>query len=171
MVHEIGARGTEAILLNDMGVVAYDLGDYAGAQRYYRAAGALSTELGDRVGVLYAAINLAHAAVTLQDDREARLRYLEALALARELQVLPLLLESVAGLAGIHARAGQVDRALELLGLVVGHPALHDDARITIEQALEVPRARYSEQEIEAGLARGRNGRLDVVVAALLSQG
>ncbi len=43
VVHEIGTRGTEAILLNDMGVVAYDLEDYAGAQRYYRAAGALGT--------------------------------------------------------------------------------------------------------------------------------
>ena len=169
-VRAAGARGAEAPLLNNMAEVVRAMGDQAQAQRYYREAGALSAELGEPLGVAVASVNLGHVAAAQGDDREARAHYREVLQLAREMGDVSLLLDALAGLAGVLERAGQVEQALEVLGLVANHPALADDTRQLVEQSLATLRGQCSQEQVATGLARGRDLRLEEVVAGIVMQ-
>jgi len=69
------------------------------------------------------------------------------------------------------AHTGQVERALELLGLVLDHPALRSDTRVTLQPLLDELHERLPAKEIERGLARGRERRLEDVAREVLTEG
>jgi tetratricopeptide (TPR) repeat protein len=165
-----GAPGAEAVLLNNMGEVARAMGDYALAQRYYQQSGERSAALDDLLSVQVASLNLGHTAAALGDDAEARARFHEALRLAREMNVVPVLLDALAGLAGVLARTSQVEQALEILGAIHRHPSLTSETRPAIEQVRTILAGRYSAQQIEAGLACGESLPLEQLVSGLQSQ-
>ncbi|MGE5602904.1 MAG: ATP-binding protein [Nitrososphaerales archaeon] len=171
LLQDTGAAGAEATLLNNMGDLARAKGDYAQAQRDYQESGVRSAKLGDLLGIAVVSLNLGHTAARSGDDAAARVRFHEALRLAREMAVVPVQLDALAGLAGVLARAGEIDRPLEILGLIENHPALAGETRPAVEQGLAVLRTRCSEEQIAAGLARGKALRLDEVVAEVLGRG
>ncbi len=168
LFQEIGARGLVASVLGNLGEIFRSMGDYVQAQRYYRESMAISSEVGDKYLAVVLTNNLGHTAAALGEDDQARAYYHEALPLAHELGMLPFLLDSLVGLAGILARSGQVEPALGLLGLAANHPALFDEVRLLIEQPLELLRTQCSPEQVEAGLARGKEMQLETVVADLL---
>jgi hypothetical protein len=82
----------------------------------------------------------------------------------------PYALDDLACLAGVMARTGQAERALELLGLALHHPAIWDETRSTIESLLTDLRAKLPPDAIEAALGRGQSLELETVVAEILER-
>jgi hypothetical protein len=79
-------------------------------------------------------------------------------------------LHALTGLAHLLAKAGEPERALELLTLILGHPASHQEfrsraARLQAELAAELPL-----EVVQAAQERGRARELDPTVAELLSE-
>ena len=80
------------------------------------------------------------------------------------------MLESLGGLAIVSAHTGQTERALELLGLVLNHPAMRSDTQITLQPIIDELRSRVPMEVFEAGLARGRAQRLEEVAGRVLAE-
>lgn len=166
-----GNRLSEAITLGNLGETARLQGDYRTAQQYCRAALEIHQEIGSRVNIALMTCNLGHAAAALGDHAAARSRYHEALRLAMDIAAIPYALENLAGLAGLLAQQGEQQRALALLGLVLGHPAVYGDGRQVADQVLAGLRTQLSPEQVEAGLAGGRLLTLEAVVAEILGSG
>jgi hypothetical protein len=89
--------------------------------------------------------------------------------MATEIQVIPL--EPLAGLAGLKAEVGELERALELLGLSLHHPAFNPEVRLVADPILTKLRDELPPDMVEAGPERGRSLDYDTVVQELLAEG
>jgi class 3 adenylate cyclase/tetratricopeptide (TPR) repeat protein len=167
---EIGARRDEAIALANLGENSRLQGNYTLARDYYQEALEIDREVGDKVNMTVNIDNLGHTASALGDYPAARASYHEALRIATDTGFIPLVLDSLAGLAGVFARTAQPKRALELLGVVSQHPSLLSDTGPVIEQALADLRTQLPPEAIAAGLAHAQELKLDTIVAEILAQ-
>jgi tetratricopeptide (TPR) repeat protein len=80
----LGNRRSESELLNNIGLVYYDLGDVEQAIGYFERSLDLSKEIGDRHGEGQTLGNLGNAWITLGDPRRAIEYYEQDLAIAHE---------------------------------------------------------------------------------------
>jgi predicted ATPase len=167
LCRELGDRRGMARALGNLGETVRQRGDYATAQGYYRKAMTVSQEIGYQLNVAINLANMGNAAVALDDDTAAARYYREAMHKALEIGVIPYALDDLVGLAGVMARAGRAERALELLGLALHHPAIWGETRSTIESLLTDLRAKLPPDVVEAGLERGKSLELEAAAEIL----
>lgn len=166
---EIDDRQGIAFALLGLGWANLWLEEYSRSARYSEESLTLFRELGDRQAVSSCLNNLGHAAAGMGQEERAKRYYLEALAEAHEIEALPILLETIAGLAGVLARAGRHRRAAELLGLALYHPATFPDVAKVAGPALSFLRAHMSAEALETAMEEGRLLDLEDTVRALLT--
>ena len=70
----------------------------------------------------------------------------------------------------MQGKAGQYRRAAELLGLTLGHPALHEEVRRYTEPILAMLHNSLPADELEAALAQGEALDLEQVVREILAE-
>jgi tetratricopeptide (TPR) repeat protein len=168
---ELGDRLGVAMALGNLGEAARYQEDHASAYVYQREALDIFREIGHQVNVALTLANLGHGAAARGDHATAEPHYREALQVATAIGATSIVLDSLAGLAGVLAQTGRPARALELLGLVAHHPALLTrDTQPVIESALAHLRAQLTPETVEAGLARGRDRALEDVVTEVLAE-
>lgn len=162
----VGNRDGEATVLINLGEIARLDGAYAEARQYYQEGLKIAREIDSQGIVAINLGNLGHVASALADYHAAVAYYHEALRLTMEMGYVPLVLDFLAGLANVLAHTGQPERANELLGVALHHPALVDETRQEhVAPLLADLRAQFPEDEVEAGLARGQARELAEVVA------
>lgn len=146
-------------------------GDPAAAMRYGAEGVALLREIGDRAGLATCLNNLGHAAAALGDADAAERYYGEALDLAIAIGAPAMALETIAGLAGLWSRGAPpaAERAAELLGLVLAHPARDCDVDRVADIAHAALRAALPPADLEAALARGKDLDLAGTAGRLLA--
>ncbi|MBL8055850.1 MAG: tetratricopeptide repeat protein, partial [Anaerolineales bacterium] len=161
----IGYRSGVLMTLGNLGMVASAQGDHAEALRLYAEALTLADEIGDRR--LQAALldNLGDVAYDQGDDAQAQRYFADSLLLMLEVGAVPSALLALAGLAKLHARAGQTAQALQLLGLTLTHPACDDETRQRGEPALQQLRQTLPAEEAERWYQLGRALTLEAVAA------
>lgn len=89
LYHALGDRWGESSVLNNLGNLAFDCGDYATAQAHLTAALALYRELGNLPGEAKALNNLANVAADQRDYGTALFYYREALQIHQTLKNQP----------------------------------------------------------------------------------
>ncbi|HEU4324359.1 MAG TPA: tetratricopeptide repeat protein [Roseiflexaceae bacterium] len=157
-------RWGQATCLSNLGWVAHLQGAFDAARVRYEASLTISRSVGDQRGTAIALNNLGFASIALHDDAAAARHFDEALRLAEAVGVTPVMLEVLVGMARLHARAGRRERAAELLGLALHHPACNSDVRTQADLFYEefdplLPPALH-----EAALVRGQQIRLEDAV-------
>jgi class 3 adenylate cyclase/tetratricopeptide (TPR) repeat protein len=165
---EMGDRGAEAQALNNLGEVARQQGDYERALDCYQQALAINEEIGNRWGTCIMRVNLGMVSVHLGHEGEAWVYTRRLLQDAWSLRSFPEVLGGVGCVAMLQSRAGHCQRAAELIGLVLRHPASTSEAAETAEPFLADLRQRLSPEELEAAMARGAQLDLEAVVAEIL---
>ena len=112
---ELEDRASIAAALDGLGLVKTAQGQYDDAQSLLKESIALSNEIGEK-GDLAQALNHMGAALLKAGDKvKARSYFLDALSIAREMQLLPVLLDALLGEAEIQVLDGQIESALEIL--------------------------------------------------------
>ena len=135
---------------------------------YYQRALSCYQSLGDSFGIELVTHNLGHVSVAKGDVEAAAEYYRDAVKLAVKIQAIPSAIEVLAAFAGLHHSRGESERALELLGLVLDHPACPEEARrLFAEPLLTQLRAELPSATVESGLGRGRSLAFDTVVYML----
>jgi predicted ATPase/DNA-binding SARP family transcriptional activator len=125
----LGNKHGIAIALNNLGLLAYKTADYTTARQLLQKSLALRREIGFPRGVAVALNNLGHVTTALKEYEPSKAYYYEALQIARDIQTTPLTLEALGGLAVVFANESRLEQALELLELVLAHPASNKETR------------------------------------------
>jgi tetratricopeptide (TPR) repeat protein len=159
-----GDRPVQAMVTNNLGWLAFVQKDYNQAECRQIEAIRLYREIGDHGGLAVAYNALGHIALHMGQLDAALKDYRIGLREATYFYTSPMVLETLAGLAGVWARTGKAVRAAELLGLAMSHPhSSQDVAQVApyIRQLLEevMPPA-----DLEAALQRGSQLDLEQTV-------
>ena len=165
---EIGSQGGVAWCFLVLGDGARQQGEYAEAVEYYEECLAIYRQLGEILA--YPLDHLGHAHIGLDEDDVAWGYLREALKESLAAGWVSIRLEILIGVAWLRAKAGRHARAAELLGLVMGHPKLDQQARrYYTELVLAMVREALPAGEVEAALARGEGLDLEQVVGEILA--
>lgn len=163
-----GNRERLGIFLNNLGELERLGESFARARDLYRESLAISREIGRREVESVVLSNLGAVSLKLGELAEAESYARQALALAQEIGFTRMVVGTLIVFAQLRARRGDAEGALELLGLVLAHPAADADLREYAAPTLDELRARHSEETIAAGLARGHELDADTAVDGLL---
>jgi predicted ATPase/Tfp pilus assembly protein PilF len=119
----IGDSWVTTLCLDSIGYLAYLQERYDAARPFFEQSLALSRTIGNQWGAALSLSNLGQTACALDDDAQAAEYFEQALRIADAIQAVPLILDIVAGLAALRAKAGDHERALVWLALILAHPA------------------------------------------------
>jgi tetratricopeptide (TPR) repeat protein len=125
----VGAHWNLGHAYEGLGAVARAQGEHHRAVEMFGKCVDAFTELGGR---FYAAQGLAEMGISLfmlGNDIEAERVWREALRIAIEIHGIPVALNALIGLASLLAKRGEVKQALELLLIVMNHPASIQETR------------------------------------------
>jgi predicted ATPase/DNA-binding CsgD family transcriptional regulator/DNA-binding XRE family transcriptional regulator len=117
-----------------LGQVHQALGQGNEAQHFFQASIAIWREIGDQGSLAQTLNQLGETLLMLGDRPTAHDCFEEALAVAREAQIAPTMLDSLLGIASLHANEGALEAALELLLHILQNPASTQEARSRAEQ-------------------------------------
>jgi predicted ATPase len=164
----IGDHLLEAYSLACLGIVTNALGEHAIGMQFLQAGLDLCEAISFKAGVELCYNQIGILVSAAGDYQEAERYFLKALKLADELRAAPELLDVLTGLATNLARAGEIERPLDLLAVVAAHPASYQHTRESAEQLRAELRAGLP-PEVAGSAHEGASARgLAEVVAELL---
>jgi len=166
---EIGISGEEGVL-GDLGEVANVLGEYAEAIQLAQESLTLSKKLGDHDGIAWSLRVLGDATCGLEDFPGAKKHFHQALEIATTARMTDFAPLTLVEIARLLAAEGEKERALELLALVLHHPASWQWARDRAAPLVAELEAELSPDVVAAAQARGRARNLEATVAELLAK-
>lgn len=179
---EMGDRWSIALCLNYLGAMTYrgGPGEWPEAKRLHDESLTLYRELGDNWGIAVSQNYLGYVTYTLADYQAANEHFLAALQTATEAQLTPAALDALVGLATLQSQqpAGEIEldlvnqkeRVIELLALVLNHPASSRDSKDRALHLLAHVDSELPSRVIAAAQERGQARRLDEVVAEILTE-
>jgi predicted ATPase/transcriptional regulator with XRE-family HTH domain len=166
----VGARWNLGHAFQGLGAVAQAQGEQQRAAHLFRKAIDTFTEIG---GLFYIGQSLAHLGqclFALGNDAEAERIWRESLRISAEIRGMPVVLEALVGIASLQAKRGETQSALELLVIVLNHPACDQETKNRAEQLRDKLEAQLAQQQVEAIQTRAHRKPIDQVVAEFSQQ-
>jgi predicted ATPase len=165
---EIDDPRSSALCLNYLGEVALVLEEYDVAQRLNQESLATFREIGNQWGIISALTGLGRVAAAVGQYPAANATFADALKLAMEIEATPLAMEVLLGMAGLLIKTNQSDRALDILELVLKHPASSRDTQDKAAHLLTELEPQRPAEAIKKPGATNQIKTLESVVEALL---
>jgi len=144
------------------GTLALAQGQYAEAKELFGKLSAAAS--------ISASAGLGHAALGLGEAYQARECLCQALEGAMNTEQLPGALDALVGLASLSAHEAQPARGVELLVLVVEHPATYHVDRTSAQDLLCELQSGLPPEMFAAAVARGQARELEDVAAEVLEE-
>jgi predicted ATPase/DNA-binding XRE family transcriptional regulator len=157
-----------ATALSGLGQVSQALGDTAEARRFYEDSARIWREIGDQGSLAQTLNQLGMTLLVCEEREEARRCFLEALGVAKEAQIAPVMLEALLGVAALRTRAGDMGSALELVLQVLQNPACSQETRERAEQLRAELVAQLPDEHNDTIEARVQGKTLDGLAQNLL---
>jgi predicted ATPase/Tfp pilus assembly protein PilF len=165
---EIGNRQGIAISLINLGGIASKLGEYEEAKERLEESLAICQEIGDQ-GVKVQSLNaLGQITFLMKEYQESKEHLRVALKTAAEIQSIPLILESLVGMAEHLKEEGENAQALEILHLVLFHPAIFQDIQARVKNLLAEIESQFPADLLEEIREKARAGELEKLVEIIL---
>jgi len=165
---QLGHQYGMASCLNNLGNVAVSLDEIEQAQERYKETLTIRENLGDQRGIASVSNNLGQVADLLGEIEVARSNYLRALEVGWESKVIPVVLDSILGLATLLIGEKSHSRVLQLLSLVNSHASSNQEAKDRASVLLESINAEYQGEEMDNLLEQVKQEPLDQVVEDFL---
>ena len=166
----VGARWNLGHAFQGLGAVAQAQGEYQRAADLFLKAVDTFTELG---GLFYIGEGLAQrgqSLFALGNDVEAERSWRESLRIAAEIRGLPVLLAAHVGIARLRAKRGKTQSALELLLIVLSHPACDQETRHRASALRAELETRLTIQQVAAAREYARSKTLETTTDEILKQ-
>ena len=123
MFRTIGDRRGHAFAAYNLGMIAARGGDHERAKALYRESLSLREYSLDRWGIAASMVQLATELRETGAPAEARETVMEALRIAWDSSVTPVVLDALVELAALQLEAGEIEDAAELLAAIADHPS------------------------------------------------
>ncbi len=153
-------------LLGDM---ARELGDFADAGRRYEQSLHYYQESGKVWGIAINQLGLGKIAVSLKNFAEARRCFRQTLIIDLQVGSHRWQTDTLLNITHLPVAEGQKEWAVELLALVLHHPATMQYNRDSAEQRLATLQAELAPAEFDAAVQRGRARDLETTVTGLIA--
>ena len=154
ITQKIGYRWGVGNALDGLGVLAQKSNPNE-ARKLFAAGSDIYREIGDLRSLARALCHQGYNSLALDDINEARESFTEALRLARQCNYTPYALDALTGFASLEIRQGHVERAFELLLLVLNHPAsiqktkeLATHLHAELEAQLTLPQVKFIQTQV-----------------------
>ena len=164
----IGDRWGVGLAYRGLGIVAQEQGLHTEAVKMLRKSLETSTELGARQDVARALAEMGRSFFALGNDAEAGRIWREALHIAIETGGPGWALEALIGISRLQAKHGDREHALELLLMVLDHPATITGARKRAAQLRAEIESQLTSQQVEGALVRARTKTFEAIVNEVL---
>ncbi len=163
---EIGFQWGIASTLKHLGDVEKALGEYENAMLHYDQSLAMSRQASDRKSILYALNSLGNLWVTRGNPGRACQYYDEALALAVEIELTPVAVDVLCGIAEALSLDGQMEGTVELLSFALQQTGLDEQTHQKASGLLEHLRDKIPAERLADAQARGMCLSLAEIVAS-----
>ena len=164
---KIGYRWGVGNALDGLGVLAQKSNPHE-ARKLFAAGGDIYREIGDLRSLTRALCHQGYNSLALDDIPEAQKSFTEALRLAHQCDYTPYALEALAGFASLYTKQGNKEQALELLLVVLNHPAILSSTKDRATHLRVELEAKLTPQQVEAVQARAGENNFETVVKELL---
>lgn len=164
----VDARWNLGHAYEGLGAVARAQGNHQQAVEMFRKSVDTFTEIGGRFYAAHGLAEMGRSLLALGNDAEAGRVWHESLRIATEIHGIPVALYALIGLAGLLAKKGDLEHALEISLIISNHPASSHDTRHRAALLIAEMEARLTSQQVEAVRARARNETLESMVAEIL---
>jgi len=153
-----------------LGLITQTQGEHQQAVAMFRKSLDTLTELGARQDVARVLAEMSHSVLALGNDAEAERGWRESLRIATDVYATPVALEALAGFASLQAKQGDREHALDLLLLVLNHPASFQETKNRAGQLHAELEAQLTSQQVEAAQARAKAKTFEAAVHESLQQ-
>ncbi len=164
----IGDHWGVGLAYRGLGIVAQEQGLHTQAVKMLRKSLETSIELGARQDVARALAEMGRSIFALGNDAEARRIWREALHIATETGGPGWALEALIGLSRLQAKHGDREQALELLLIVLDHPATIPGTRKRADQLRLEIESQLTRQQVEEALVRAHSKTFEAAVNQVL---
>jgi len=164
----VGARGNLGAAYEGLGSVAQVQGKHELAIEMFRKAVDTFAELGLRFHVGQGLAEMGRSYFALGNDNDADRLWGEALRIATEIRGAPVALYALINMAGLLAKRGDMEHALEMALMISNHPASSHYTRNRAAHLHAELEAQLTPEQIEAIQARVGEKTLESVVEDLL---
>ena len=164
----VGDRWGVGSAYRGLGVVAQAQGKHQQAVDMFRKGLDTFTELGGSWWVGRVLAEMGLSVFDLGDDVEAGRLWRESLRIATETRGTPVVLEALAGFAILQVKRGELEHALELLLVVLNHPASFQDTKNRLANLRADLEAQLTPQQAEAANAQAQATTLEAAVNEIL---
>ncbi len=153
-----------------LGIVAQAQGKHQQAVVMFRKGLDTFTELGGSWFVACVLAEMGRSMLALGNEAEAGRVWREALRIATDIHGTPVALEALVGIATLKAKQGNIEQALELLLIVLNHPASIQESEDRAEALRAELEAQLTSQQVEAAQARAKAKTFEAAVEEILQQ-
>ena len=164
----VGDRWGLGSAYRGLGLVAQAQGEHQEAVDIFRKSLDTFTELGGRMGVARVLAEMSRSVFALGNDAEAERIWHESLHIAIETRAIPVVLEALAGMASLQAKRGDLEDALELLLIVLSHPASFQETKNRAAELRVELEMHLTPQQIQAVQAQAKVETYEQIVSQLL---
>ena len=166
----IGDRFGTAMASNSLGLVFQKEKNPIEAQPMFQESLSVSSGMGETWIMHQSLVNLGFSKFALNEVHAAQECFLRALRLASETNLVPCILDSLAGMAWIYAGQGKVEVAMDLVIQVEKHPAVTQETKARAEELHLELETQLTPMQIEMAEARASEKTFEAVVGDLLRQ-
>jgi Tfp pilus assembly protein PilF len=168
MSRSIGNRFGISMACNSLGLVLQKEENPVEAQQMFQESLNISTEMGEKWIIQQSLVNLGFSKLALGEVAEAQVCFLRALRLAAETNLIPCILDSLAGMAGIYAGQGKQEVAMDLVIQIGKNPAVTQDTKARVIKLRAELEAHFTSSQIAAIQAHAAEKTFDAVVEDVL---
>lgn len=158
----------KAATLGNLGGILMQEGQYEEALKLFLQGLEIHRNTGYRFGTAIALDNVGTAHFHLGNGKDALYFLRQSIREARDIRSELIALDALVSIAGLHARNGEKESALELVGLIRNHPKTDPETLHTIETLLPEMTSDLKEGSVQAALDRGASLDLTEVINSVL---
>ena len=166
----VGARWNLGSAYQGLGAVAQAQGEHGQAVEMFRKGVDTFTELGGRFYVAQGLAQMGRSVFELGNEAEAERVWRESLCIATEIHGMPVAIDALVGLASLQAKQGDKLKALELLLVVLDHPASVHETRDRAARLCVELEAGLTSQQVESVQVRAQAKTFEAAVDEVMKQ-
>jgi tetratricopeptide (TPR) repeat protein len=153
-----------------LGIVAQAHGEHQQAVVMFGKGLDTFAELGGSWFVACVLAEMGRSMLALGNEAEAGRVWREAVRIATDIHGTPVALEALVGITTLKEKQGNIEQALELLLIVLNHPASIQETENRAEALHAELEAQLTSQQVEAAQARAKAQTFEAAVAEILQQ-
>jgi class 3 adenylate cyclase/tetratricopeptide (TPR) repeat protein len=163
---EVGDRLMTLMALTNLGVLAEERTEYQVAREHFQEALRIAYEIGAQDSIALSLVNIANEEIKLREFALARAHLVEGLRLSLRIESFPRVIQTMTNYSELVFAEGNIDYALQLMGMVRQHPAAQGQHQHQIAQIVST--WELDPTLVEAGMASGATLDWETILQELL---